>query len=141
MKYLKYDLSTGRIISTGECPESMYEIQANAGEGLLPVHASLLNDCVDLATGTVTPLPARLSEHHVFDYVARRWNLNSEGAWLEVRRLRDVRLAETDWTTLSDVPLSEKARAAWKAYRQALRDVTAQTDPLAISWPVREADD
>jgi len=41
----------------------------------------------------------------------------------ELRRRRDVLLAETDWMGNQDVTISD----AWKTYRQALRDITTQT--------------
>lgn len=56
---------------------------------------------------------------------------------LEVRNLRDLRLALSDWTRLDDCPLDESGRTAWGAYRQALRDVPQQTGfPESVSWPV-----
>ena len=42
----------------------------------------------------------------------------------ELRRQRDAKLAETDWTALSDVTLSDNM----KTYRQALRDLPASAD-------------
>lgn len=51
-----------------------------------------------------------------------------------VRRERDDKLKETDWTQLPDVP--EAIRNAYTAYRQALRDVPAQEGfPNDIVWP------
>ena len=45
---------------------------------------------------------------------------------------RNAKLAETDWTASSDVTMSD----AMKAYRQALRDVPAQSGfPTDINWP------
>ena len=45
---------------------------------------------------------------------------------------RDAKLAATDWMALSDVTMSD----AWKTYRQALRDVPAQSGfPNSITWP------
>lgn len=41
----------------------------------------------------------------------------------ELRRQRNVLLAETDYMANSDVTMSDE----WKAYRQALRDITSQT--------------
>ena len=43
---------------------------------------------------------------------------------VELRRQRDAKLAETDWTALSDVTLSDNM----KTYRQALRDLPASAD-------------
>jgi hypothetical protein len=51
-----------------------------------------------------------------------------------VRAERNRRLADSDWTQLPDAPVDQ---AAWAAYRQELRDVTAQTGfPWEINWPV-----
>ena len=58
---------------------------------------------------------------------------NKKLEWDVVRRERNTRIAKTDWTQLSDVP--EETRTAWQTYRQALRDVTNQSDPSNITWP------
>lgn len=57
--------------------------------------------------------------------------------WGSVRTERDVRLQNSDWSQLPDVPLTEDQKIAWVEYRQALRDVTNQTDPFDIVWPVK----
>lgn len=52
----------------------------------------------------------------------------------EARNKRNQLLAETDWTASSDVTMSD----AVKAYRQALRDVPAQSGfPTTINWPTK----
>mgnify|MGYP001459321484 CR=1 FL=1 len=38
------------------------------------------------------------------------------------RNLRDMALQGSDWTQSADSPLSEEAKAAWRTYRQELRD-------------------
>lgn len=49
---------------------------------------------------------------------------------------RDSLLAKCDWTQIADVPLTEEQKTAWKAYRQALRDVTSQPGfPWRVDWP------
>lgn len=50
-----------------------------------------------------------------------------------VRRERDKLLSASDWTQLPDVPLATKEK--WAVYRQALRDITQQSDPFNIVWP------
>jgi Phage tail assembly chaperone protein len=51
-----------------------------------------------------------------------------------VRAERGRRLAATDWSQLTDQ--SEVTRLKYRAYRQALRDVTAQTGfPQQVDWP------
>ena len=58
-------------------------------------------------------------------------------AWEGLRAQRNRRLAESDWTVLADSPTST---AAWKTYRQALRDLPANTtDPTSPVWPTPPA--
>jgi len=56
---------------------------------------------------------------------------------VDLRRQRDILLAETDYMALGDVTMTD----AWKTYRQALRDITDQTpsdDVLSnITWPTK----
>ena len=57
------------------------------------------------------------------EILARKWEM--------VRMERNDKLSATDWRASSDLTLSD----AWKNYRQALRDVPAQTDVDNITWP------
>ena len=51
------------------------------------------------------------------------------------RNQRDTLLTQTDWTQVADAPVD---KAAWAAYRQALRDVPQQIGfPTTITWPVK----
>jgi len=53
------------------------------------------------------------------------------------RDQRDALMRDTDWMVLPDSPLSADDRDKVLAYRQALRDVPAQTGfPVDIVWPV-----
>ena len=65
---------------------------------------------------------------------------NTESQWAKIRSQRDTLLQSCDWTQLPDVPFVEQARQEWATYRQALRDVTNQTDPYNIVWPVTPND-
>jgi len=50
-----------------------------------------------------------------------------------VREQRTTKLAESDWTQLTDAPVNS---ALWATYRQALRNVPTQTGfPWDITWP------
>jgi hypothetical protein len=50
-----------------------------------------------------------------------------------VRASRDEKLKDCDWTQVADAPVD---KAVWATYRQALRDVTAQSGfPWTITWP------
>ena len=50
-----------------------------------------------------------------------------------IRDDRNKRLAECDWTQLSDAPVD---KTAWASYRQQLRDISKQTGfPWEVTWP------
>ena len=58
-----------------------------------------------------------------------------DAQWTSVRAQQRQKLYESDWTcSVTDYEVPNKSE--WAAYRQALRDVTTQTDPFAIVWPV-----
>jgi hypothetical protein len=55
--------------------------------------------------------------------------------WTSVRAQQRQKLYESDWTcSVTDYEVPNKF--AWVAYRADLRNVTTQTDPFAIVWPV-----
>jgi len=57
--------------------------------------------------------------------------------WKRVRQDRDRLLNETDWIVTKAKETSTNIPAAWKTYRQALRDVPSQSDPDNITWPTK----
>ena len=58
----------------------------------------------------------------------------TENAWIGLRAKRTQLLAETDWMANSDVTMSDE----WRTYRQALRDLPANTtDPANPVWPTK----
>ena len=60
----------------------------------------------------------------------------SSPLWNSLRKLRNLKLQECDWTQLTDSPLSEEEKDAWASYRQELRDMpTNMTDPEIPVWP------
>ena len=81
--------------------------------------------------------PPPPSAHHIFDYTTKQWvdPRTEQTQWPVVRSQRNALLSASDWTQLPDVPLATKE--TWAIYRQALRDITEQTDPFNINWPVR----
>ena len=55
--------------------------------------------------------------------------------WASVRAQQRQKLYESDWTcSVTDYEVPNKSE--WVQYRQALRDVTLQSDPFEIVWPV-----
>jgi len=70
-----------------------------------------------------------------WDYAQNKWvsTKTAEIQWGIVREERNKLLAETDWMGLSDVAMTTR----WQTYRQALRDITTQSDPFNITWPTK----
>ena len=58
-----------------------------------------------------------------------------ENQWFIVREMRNELLAECDWTQLNDIPQATKD--LWASYRQQLREITNQSNPFNIEWPVK----
>ena len=71
--------------------------------------------------------------------------IDAAAPMVELRRQRDAKLAETDWTALSDVTMADNM----KTYRQALRDLPAHKDGKDatlkdgvlenVTWPQKPA--
>lgn len=54
------------------------------------------------------------------------------------RSNRDALLQESDWVVLADSPITGDKLAEWKTYRQALRDLPANTtDWKAVEYPTQ----
>lgn len=103
---------------------------------------------IETPTGTLTqatPEHARQAGASEAQIVAAL----SAQAWQALRQERARRLSACDWTVLPDSPLTAQQRAAWEAYRTALRELPATleaagADPAAAladpaAWPVRPA--
>jgi hypothetical protein len=58
-----------------------------------------------------------------------------ENQWFIIREIRNELLSECDWTQLADIP--NETKTIWSEYRQSLRDITSQTNPFSITWPVK----
>ncbi|OBU32247.1 tail fiber assembly protein [Photobacterium kishitanii] len=56
----------------------------------------------------------------------------------DIRYRRNVLMLGTDWTQMSDAPLTPEKKAEFTAYRQALRDIPQTYDnPDDIVWPTK----
>ena len=60
-------------------------------------------------------------------------NIRTNFQWHRVREEREIKLKATDWVSGADVP--QAIKDLWFPYRQALRDITTQSDPFNITWP------
>ena len=119
-----YRLDDGRVWSVGE---AAFVSSVPEGEPSTP--------CPDEQGGS--SLEGLIGCLDFYGYPKGELKSNAEYA-SEVRAKRDALLAETDFMMMPDYPLPDGKRAAAAAYRQALRDVPAQSGfPRQIDWPVK----
>lgn len=83
--------------------------------------------------GRYATRPESPGDAFTFDEKLFAWVWCEAAALRAIRLHRDRLLQACDWTQLPDVPAA--TREAWQAYRQALRDITAQPDISALVWP------
>ena len=71
------------------------------------------------------------------DFEAKLQELIDAQPWKELRKERNKRIAQTDYLAIPDYPhATEEVKQAWLDYRQALRDLPANTtDPENPVWP------
>ena len=133
-------------VTSGDPPVPDY-----SGEDYEIVETDELLSYVDSEGQTLT---YEQSGHIVFDIDSTHYHLKWDGSkivkdddalvayqlaekWKQVRQDRDRLLNETDWIVTKAKETSTNIPAAWKTYRQALRDVPSQSDPDNITWPTK----
>ena len=95
-----------------------------------------MNIVINAQTGEKTFVQETAEE--LARYEAERAEYTSTVLPKLMRDERNKRLAETDYLALSDATLTDEMRA----YRQALRDLPANTaDPANPVWPVKPGGD
>lgn len=62
------------------------------------------------------------NNYYDWNLETKKWTLNSELLFIDLRQERDNRLYLCDWTQVADAPLNSEQVEAWKLYRQSLRD-------------------
>ena len=145
-KYFTIYNAQGQILRAGSCPEEAVSLQADAakGEFLIEQRSNPETDSVDVVTkqvvvgGRVLP-PTKPGDSYTFDEATNTWTFSPELAWASIRAQRDKLLAATDWMVIKALEAGTTIDPAWATYRQALRDITLQTDPQAIVWPTAPA--
>lgn len=129
-----------RIVDVLDDNESYVEVSDQELESLQSdLGADLgIADNVMVIDGVLT---ARPSKWHTYDdgLVDGSDAEKTADVLREVRNLRDFYLTSSDWTQMSDSPLSTAKKAKWATYRQALRDMPASnsdvTDESEVVWP------
>jgi hypothetical protein len=145
-----------RIIDeTINYPYSIPELRTSHPNVSFPANANLTNELLaewGMYVVTPTPMPNDYTKNItegtpvLTDGVYyQSWNQTNatqseidyriENQWFVIREIRNQLLTECDWTQLADIP--SETKAIWSEYRQSLRDITSQTNPFSITWPVK----
>ena len=142
MKYAIVDSDGITVQKTG----TIFELFPNVSFGRSGPSSSFIteNNLVEIIEQLNTTKPTqKLSKVDVYLNNGKAYSCKVETAtseeqtifintqWVNIREERDEKLRDTDWRASSDLTLSD----AWKDYRQALRDITTQSDPYNITWP------
>lgn len=86
---------------------------------------------IDAQTGEETEVEMTAEE------ISEQESQRLQDGWNVLRMMRNGLLAASDWTQTADAPVDA---SAWSAYRQALRDLPANTtDPFVPVWPTPPA--
>jgi len=124
IKYIIHN-ANGEILRYGQCEEGV----AQANEGEFQVNIDWPDDVSDYTV--VDGLLVR-KEQSVLDLQA------AKEAEIKMRSMRDNLLSASDWTQVPDSPLTYEKKTEWATYRQALRDLPANTtDPRNPTWPTK----
>ena len=68
----------------------------------------------------------------IVDLTTEEVTERTESMAQNIRTLRNQLLTESDWTQVADAPVD---KAIWATYRQALRDITNQSQfPIMVTW-------
>lgn len=125
IQYLIFEIASGRGVQMSMAPDkarALAGFSAEYGAIEAAVGVSDATHGVDPISGSLIELPP--TEPSQADLAAA------------ARARRDALLQACDWTQGNDSPLGADARAAWAAYRSALRGVPEQEGfPRAIDWP------
>ena len=134
--FLRTDLN-GKVIGQGTLTAPEWKGVPVPPSERWEVIAAPLEDINDVyfRNGRLVALPEKPSAFHDFNPDTWSWEPNIERASVAVRSKRNDLLAATDWVVLRANDQSSPVPAEWSAYRQALRDVTQQTDPFNVVWP------
>lgn len=105
----------GQILRTGTCPNGSLLLQAREDENVIE---GVADDSIHIIVN------GKVQEKQVdeLELIAEAHN--------KLRMIRNALLAETDWTQVSDAPLTKVQKDKYKAYRKVLRDLTLKYDTI-----------
>lgn len=95
----------------------------------------------DLADFVLAPAKPTFAPGDALEWTGTDWSVRAPNEaelgiqWARVREQRNALLAASDIVVIRAYEDGVPVPAPYVTYRQALRDVTTQTNPFAIAWP------
>lgn len=78
-------------------------------------------------------------EYYDWNTTSYTWVENMTKVWETIRSQRTQLLSNSDWTQVTDSPLTAEKKAEWATYRQALRDLPTTQSSISsmsdLTWP------
>jgi hypothetical protein len=139
MNYTIYD-DQGKIISTYGSSDlnqvEEYLADKNYVEGLYSSEYYYISDGQPITKPTN---PSTNTLVYNFNYTTKEWDLDKDKTEHKIKYVRSILFEAVDKVNpLWYVSMSEQQKTELAAYRQALLDITKQSEyPLSIVWPVK----
>lgn len=112
-------------------PTDVWAVQWDGSKGTVEKRDLSITEITD-----ITPFNPWIAEYDTA--LAEAAKLDEPDWEVIARSNRDALLAESDWVVLADSPITGDKLAEWKTYRQALRDLPANTtDWKAVEYPTQ----
>lgn len=81
------------------------------------------------------------NQYATWDISSSKWVWDSSLLLGDVRKVRNLKLRQSDWTRMDDNGLDDDDREIWAIYRQELRDLPESLDNIEslddIVWPTK----
>lgn len=135
MIYTIYKKANGEI--TSQFSGSFENLQLNVDpETQGYIEGNYLGDKYYVEGGLPVAIPEKPNRWSFYDPDTKQWVANDAAAKQYCLERRSKLLIASDWTQIPNNPLTAEKQAEWAIYRQALRDITTQTDyPFNTVWP------
>lgn len=126
-----YKTETGLIDRTITVLET--DVELNCQDGEVWIEGGYSPNEYIIQNSQPYKLPEKPLYPTTLDLETLTWVQDNDRLWAQLRYERTVALQSSDWAQVSDAPVDQ---SAWADYRQALRDLPANTDdPRNPVWP------
>ena len=153
MTHSAYCNSAGDIIEVRFAKPTSVEGEGLRSDGIFVKHVTLsdLNLATymethyfDWTSETIKSRPTKPHETATWNAGTTSWDITLDNYLIPIRRIRNSKLTQCDWTQIADNGLTDQQKTDWRTYRQSLRDITvavkATPTPYlsfeqTVAWP------